>query len=223
MKHTYTPILIIFLIFVLIGFSYYKQIQQEGMENMSSSETNMDSSNSDATNIDPAPPAIIKRGNYRVRRKKIIEPIKGDPFKKMKDDFNKLGDGFKKIDGAFKKVGEGFKKIDEFFKKIGQAFIAIGSNIKCGFQKIKDLPDCMAWYLFEIVGKILYLPITIIISLFTKSNVKEPAMIEKEIWRQLEILDKIIHKASGLHIIHFPDAVVDKCYNCKGLVPFPRF
>jgi hypothetical protein len=197
MKHSYTPFLITFLIFVIIGFSYYKQAQQEGMDNMSSSEINLDSSNSDTTNIDPAPPAIIKRGNYNVRRKKIIEPIKikgGDPF----------------------------KKIGESFKKIGQAFKAIGSNIKCGFEKIKNLPDCMAWYLFEVVGKILYLPITIIISLFTRAKVKEPAMIEKEIWKQLEMLDKIIHRTSGLHIIHFPDAVVDKCYKCKGLVPFPK-
>jgi hypothetical protein len=197
MKHSYTPFLITFLIFVIIGFSYYKQTQQEGMDNMSSSEINLDSSNSDTTNIDPAPPAIIKRGNYNVRRKKIIEPIKikgGDPF----------------------------KKIGESFKKIGQAFKAIGSNIKCGFEKIKNLPDCMAWYLFEVVGKILYLPITIIISLFTRAKVKEPAMIEKEIWKQLEMLDKIIHRTSGLHIIHFPDAVVDKCYKCKGLVPFPK-
>lgn len=195
MTHWYTPFLVFFLIFVVIGFSYYKQIQQEGMENMGSSEINLDSSNSDATNIDPAPPAIIKRGNYNVRRKKIIEPNKGrDPF----------------------------KKIGESFKKIGQSFKAIGSNIKCGFEKIKNLPDCMAWYLFEIVGKILYLPITIILSLFTRAKVKEPAMLEKEIWKQLEMLDKIIHRTSGLHIIHFPDAVVNKCYKCKGLVPFPK-
>jgi hypothetical protein len=200
MTHWYTPFLVFFLIFVVIGFSYYKQIQQEGMENMGSSETNFDSSNSDATNIDPAPPAIIKRGNYNVKRKKIIEPIK-NPFKQVGDAFKKVGDGFKKIDQAFK---------------------AIGSNIKCGFEKITNLPDCMAWYLFEIVGKILYLPITIILSLFTRAKVKQPAMLEKEIWKQLEMLDKIIHRTSGLHIIHFPDAVVDKCYKCKGLVPFPK-
>lgn len=190
MKHSYSPFLAIFLICIIIGFSYYKQLNElEGMENRESID------------IDPAKPVIIERGNKKVRRR---EPLK---IKKPKP-----------LDIA----GE-FRKMKDFFKKIGQSFKALGSNIMCGFKKIKSLPDCMMWYMLQVLGKILYFPINFFLWLFARFGMPQLREAEREVWKQLENLDKLFHKTAGFHIIHFPDDVVEKCYKCKGLVPFPKF
>jgi hypothetical protein len=208
MKYSYTPFLAIFLIFIIIGFSYYKQYESsyEGM-----------------TNMDPIEHPIIQRGGRKVRRKiNTKEPLKIGKFD-MGGAFKKMGGSFKKIGGEFKKVGGFFKKIFDFFKKIGQAFRAIGTNIKCGFDKIVTLPDCMKWYMLEILGKILYFPITFMLWVFTRAGYPELKQGEKFVWSNMEKIDKMIHSNMGFHIIHFPDDVVNKCYKCKGLVPFPKF
>jgi hypothetical protein len=195
MKHSYTPFLAIFLIFIIIGFSYYKQSEtQEGM-----------------TNMDPMEHPVIQRGNNKVRRKRnhqILESLKKLKKPKKPKPIN---------------IGAEFKKVGNFFKKIGNAFKALGSNIKCGLGKIKSMPSCMQWYMLEVFGKILYFPITFIVWVFSRSGVREVARAEKEVWRQIGNLDKLAYKSAGIHIMHYPDDIVNKCYKCKGLIPFPKF
>jgi hypothetical protein len=200
MKHTYTPFLAIFLILVIIGFSIYKQLDDktEGLETMDP--------------MDEMESQIITRGKRKVRRRrksikvndKILEPYKEgatNPFKKLTD--------------GFKKIGDAFKKIPKFFQ-------AINSYIKCGFARIKSIPSCMQWYMLEIVGKILYTPIKFLVWMIAKMGAPEVQTMEKDIWRYLEEIDKMTYSSAGIHIIHYSDEIVNGCYKCKGLLPFPK-
>lgn len=91
MKHSYTPFLAIFLIFIIIGFSYYKQYE---------------SSHEGMTNIDPINRPIITRGNRKVRRRRIIkESLKPSGFVKF---FKNVGKAFRAL---FSNIICGFKKI----------------------------------------------------------------------------------------------------------------
>lgn len=77
--------------------------------------------------------------------------------------------------------------------------------------------DCILWYLIETFGKVLYLlgP-TLFISILLLIGVDLRPM-EKSFWVMMESLDKIVWASFGVHIIHFPKWVRDRCYNCKRL------
>jgi len=200
MKHIYTPVLAIFLIFVIIGFSIYKQIgdKKEGLENM---------------DIDPVDSnVIITRNNRKVRRRK--KSIKVDKktsrvyrenlkMPSLKDITNGIKD---KILGP---IQRGFAKFLQFFK-------AIGSYIKCSLEKVKNLPGCMPWYMLQIFGKCLYLPVIFFVWLFKLQK------IERDFWNAMESMDKAIFDIFGFHVIHYPQSVINKCYKCSSLVPFPK-
>jgi hypothetical protein len=156
--------------------------------------------------MDPAESQIIRRNNHKVRRRR--KPIKGN---------SKIFESYKEgASNPFKKLTDGFKKIKDGFNKIGQFFKAIGSYFKCGIQRIKSMPSCMPWYLLEVFGQILYLPFRIIFKLCKLQKQ------ERQFWNGVEKVDKVFHNAIGLHIIHYPDDIVNGCYKCKGLVPFPK-
>lgn len=194
MKHIYTPVLAIFLIFVIIGFSLYKQLKNstEGLENM---------------NIDPVDSnVIITRKNKKIRRRKKSIKVDKAVSKVYRENFN-LGSYLKdKLGGPIKR---GFAKFLQFFK-------AIGSYIKCSFAKVKNLPGCMPWYMLQVFGKCLYLPVIFVVWMLKLQKA------EKSFWNAMESMDKLIFELVGFHIIHYPQSVINKCYKCSGLVPFPK-
>jgi hypothetical protein len=180
MKHIYTPFLAIFLIFVIVGFSIYKQLDhtKEGLENMDTAGSNV----------------IITRNNHKVRRRQK-KPIK-ESYKEGASN-------------PLKRIADGFKKIPQFFKSIGSYF-------SCGMDKIKSMPGCMPWYIIEVIGKFLYLPFKFIFFI-TKTK-----KIEKDLWDTMETADRFIYSIAAFHIIHYPDSIIDRCYKCRKLVPFPK-
>jgi len=95
----------------------------------------------------------------------------------------------------------------------------IGQYFECIFQKIVSLPKCFFWYILDCTGQIMYLPFRILFWLIDSLfNFGIEALVNIYLWETLEEIDKYIHDDSGLgskiHIIHFPDTVTDKCYNC---------
>ena len=192
MKHIYTPVLAIFLIFVIIGFSIYKQIgdKKEGLENMDPSDKNV----------------IITRNKQKIRRRNKSIKVDKATSRVYRENFD-LGSFLKdKIGGPIKR---GFDKFTQFFK-------AIGSYIKCSLEKVKNLPGCMPWYMLQIFGKCLYLPVIFFVWLFKLQK------IERDFWNAMESMDKAIFDIFGFHVIHYPQSVINKCYKCSSLVPFPK-
>jgi predicted PurR-regulated permease PerM len=205
MKHIYTPVLAIFLIIVIIGFSLYKQLKNstEGLENM---------------NIDPVDSnVIITRKNKKIRRRKKSIKVDKKTSRVYRENFN-IGNAFKSLGNKISKgitdkilgpIKRGFAKFLQFFK-------AIGSYIKCSFAKVKNLPGCMPWYMLQVFGKCLYLPVIFFVWLFKLQK------IERDFWNAMESMDKAIFDIFGFHVIHYPQSVINKCYKCSSLVPFPK-
>jgi hypothetical protein len=192
MKHIYSPFLAIFLIFVIIGFSIYKQldVKKEGLENMDPEESDI----------------VITRNKRKIiRRKKSIKVNKA-MSQVYRENFN-IGSFIKdKIGGP---ITRGFTKIGNFFK-------ALGSYIKCSFAKVKNLPNCMPWYMLQVFGKCLYLPVIFFVWLLKLQK------IERDTWDILESIDRFVFEQFGFHIIHYPESIVNRCYKCSSLVPFPK-
>ena len=235
MKYTYNLLLPFFLIFVIIGFSIWKQTmddKSEGLENME---------------IDPIDDDVIIRNNHKVKRRKKSIKINEKISKKYRENLNIKG-AFKKAGGALKNAGKkikdgvegavnkvkdgvtkGFKQMTGFFKNILNTlknfinavknfFLWLGDCVKCGVQKIKSLPQCMIWYLLDLIGKIIYIPFFL---LFLFIRTITDVNVENMIWNVIETIDSYINSFAGFHLIYFPSEVIKKCYKCN-IRSFPR-
>jgi hypothetical protein len=211
MKFTkpYTPFLAVFLAIVIVGFSIWKQTMDASESSDKEGLVNMED--------------IIERDDgVKVKRRKtsaIIETPILENYKEGKGNpFSKLGNSIKK---NFKSAGKQITKnilkpITKFFKYIGDVFLSIFSYLECGAQKIGKLPQCMGWYLLEVLGHILYLPFAFFFWLFSLQS------IEKMIWNVLEDIDCFFYASTGYHLIHYSDSIINKCYKCK-LKKMPKF
>lgn len=199
MKFTkpYTPFLAVFLAIVIVGFSIWKQTmdasEKEGLENMHT---------------------IIERDDgVKVKRRTTSAIIETPVLEHYKEGAKGIGGMFKKIRDGLNKIP---KQITKFFKYVGDVFLSIFSYLECGAQKIGTLPQCMGWYLLEIIGYILYIPFAFFFWLFSLQS------IEKMIWNVLEDIDCFFYASTGYHLIHYSDSIIKKCYNCK-LKKMPKF
>lgn len=231
------PIIII-LICVLLGFSLfamYSEPVKEGLE----------------TRILREDGKLVKRRKKKVIREGLKDPIgdaikesirrtrdtferAGESLKKSFQIFDEVGKGFKRMIGFFKMIGKVFEWIGEFFRylfnfivrvfnNIGEAFKYIprvftwlGSYLTGGIRFITNLNKCFGWYGLDIIGQILYAPYKFLFWLFSLEY------IEKMLWGYAESIDCMVRKYTGFHLIHYSDAIQDRCYSfCPD--EFPRF
>ncbi len=179
---------------------------------------------------------------------KGFNKIKNDTekgFNKIKDDtekgFNKLKNdtekGFNQIkngvEGAFNKIKNtfenAFKQIADFFNKIKEVFVFLGSvfkwtfdHVSCGITWITNFRYCFFWYFLEIIGKILYLPVTLFVWITRQLLGFDLRPFVDKFWEYLSELDCLIFSIAGFHIIHYPSDVIAKCYSCE-IREFPKF
>ena len=86
----------------------------------------------------------------------------------------------------------------------------IGQYIECAFTKIINIPKCFFWYLLDAIIFTLCIPFRFIFWFIGLQNV-----LSNYVWKPLENINSYIHDNTGIHIIHFPDSVTEKCYICK--------
>jgi hypothetical protein len=167
-----------------------------------------------------------------------------DVFQKPIDDARK---GFeksnKKISGPFedffnrmRRVGDGMKDI---FEGIGDEFVGLGTglrlgftdigllleytgeymitNILCGLKMLFSLPFCAFFYMMDIFGQILYMPIRILLFLIYSSVSKNIYELETYVWKQIRAMDNIVFENIGYYLTRWPKNIRDQCYNCKRL------
>lgn len=108
-----------------------------------------------------------------------------------------------------------------FWKAGFLAFLAasgIGSwaihNIEVLIYRVTNFKSCFLWYLLEIIGWILYLPIEFIVWLLCLQE------LEKTAWKGLDAVDCMIYDVVGFYLFKHSDAVNQKCYS-KVFSPFP--
>jgi hypothetical protein len=139
---------------------------------------------------------------------------------KTKDAFKKVGRDMK---NGFKKVGDKmmqqFKTIERVFECIGKIFKALGSQIKCGFDKIASLPSCFLYYFLDVL---FFIKVTIpvwFIGLF----VPPIWAAYRDLGKTLLSIDDMIYKNINVHVFRYQDSVINRCYRCKNLIPYPKF
>ena len=153
------------------------------------------------------------------------------PLNDIKEFMDKIGRFFESIPGrinnfigAFKEVGDG---INLEFVNLGKSldmglrdvFNVVGRAATCGISMIKNFRNCILYYLMDWIGKCLYnlfveFPV-FIIKLVTSGKVDLKPIVVDRIVNVFKKLDKMLHKKTGVHFMHFPDSVVNMCYSCS--------
>jgi hypothetical protein len=106
--------------------------------------------------------------------------------------------------------------IPDAFDGIFALFTFAITWMMCLFQNIANMQTCLIYYLLEVFGQILYLPVRIILWIAYQVGF-DLYPIETSAWNGVEELDRIIMGIVGFHISHFPKNIRDQCYNCKRL------
>ena len=123
-------------------------------------------------------------------------------------------------------IKESFYYSLEFLKWFGIYFLPwFGRFTTCALEKLFALPKCFLWYGLDVVSRTLYLPVRLlwyVLDLITSIAIPNNKFFENldhSIWCLLDDIDHYVHDKDGLdtgvHIIHFPDSVMKKCYTCK--------
>ena len=104
----------------------------------------------------------------------------------------------------------------DFFILLEYTWEFVRTYTICSLYFVSNLTNCIFYYIMDIFGVLLYLPIRLLLYIFYMFRVNMYPYEEK-IWENLEKLDVIVFGYTGIHIIHWPKNIRDKCYNCKRL------
>lgn len=146
-------------------------------------------------------------------------------------EIEKLGRRFSHIAFGIQEifVGIGFQFI-EFGEGIGDSiegtgevlsytFELIRTYLICSVKYLKNLYKCIFYYILSGIGKILYLPIRILLWFAYTVFRIDAYGIEKQAWDGIETIDTIFYEIFGIHIIYFPKKIRDDCFTCIRLKP----
>jgi hypothetical protein len=90
------------------------------------------------------------------------------------------------------------------------------SWMMCLFKNIANMQTCLFYYLLEVAGQILYLPIRLLLFTVYKLGLNFYPY-ETKFWNGMETFDRIFMNYLGFHITHYPKNIREQCYNCKRL------
>lgn len=164
----------------------------------------------------------------------IMKPLKG--IDEMISDFEKLiclletfPDRISNIlygfDSVFQGIGEQIELIgiaaergfDETATLTNYSFIFFNSYLKCFMKFLTNMHKCFFFYIVDVVGKFLYLPIRVVMWLSKTLLGFDLYSTEKKIWKGIEYIDSVIFSIFHFHVIHFPKSIRDDCYTCIRL------
>jgi hypothetical protein len=143
-------------------------------------------------------------------------------FENIKKFFDDVGNFFNHtIPDDIERVKHAYEDFICFMKGISSyiedVINSFSSYLICGCLMILNLPFCFVWYILEFIGNLIYLPFSIFFYIFNLNN-----SIEKPIWNFINYIDTFVLSITGNSILHFPQTIVTKCYNCSTPIkPFP--
>jgi len=166
--------------------------------------------------------------------KAIMAPMKG--IDGMIQDFNRIICFFKtipdRVDNIFagidsiflgieeqlvlygKAAGVGFKETN---KLVDRSFLLLSTYMQCGLKFLINFPKCIIFYLLDIIGKILYLPIILVLWISKFFLGIDIYYVEKDILKAVEDGNTFFFKNVGFHLTHFPKSIREDCYVCIRL------
>lgn len=105
------------------------------------------------------------------------------------------------------------KAFNKILKPIVAPIKAINDFVKCTIKMIVNFPQCFIYYLLEIIGNILYLPIMLIVWAF---GMRE---IEISMWKMVRDFDNLVNSVAGFYLFRYSNSILNKCYRCKKRKP----
>uniref|UniRef100_A0A6C0JJ91 Uncharacterized protein n=1 Tax=viral metagenome TaxID=1070528 RepID=A0A6C0JJ91_9ZZZZ len=99
---------------------------------------------------------------------------------------------------------------------LGYMFEFVKTYTVCSVYFIANAKRCVLYYIIEMIGFILYMPVRIFLLILNAIGINLYPY-EHKVWNGLEQLDHIIVGAAGFHIIYWPKSIRDQCFNCKRL------
>ena len=109
-----------------------------------------------------------------------------------------------------------FKKVFLVFAFFGSVFTWCFKNITCGLEMFMNFRQCFFWYLLEIIGQTLYLPIRFLVWILSIQS------WEKYTWDKIQAADCAFFDLTGIHVIHYSEDILQRCYKCNP-GPFPKW
>ena len=97
------------------------------------------------------------------------------------------------------------------------SFKYLGEYLKCVMKFLGNFYKCFFYYLLDLIGKILYLPIMLGLWIGYTFLGIDGYSIEKNVWEGFETFDQFIYSLLGFHVIHFPKSIRKDCYTCIRL------
>ena len=144
-----------------------------------------------------------------------------ETFKTVDKFFKSIPCRIRHFNGGFREFGVGLKtQFDNLGKglKLGfsDIFGLIGTLGKCGIHFLKNLGNCIFYYILEMIGHIIY-TIFFVFPIYVIKSITGMDMMGyvKQLWKIFYYFDSIIYSATRMHFMHFPDSVIKQCYTCN--------
>ncbi len=165
------------------------------------------------------------------------------PILKLTEGIDEMIENFIRIVCFIKRTPVRFRNLGASFESIFDGFIAefvaLGYALELGYNSISELVyyvaiylesylsciikilsnfiECAPFYIFDAIGQILYLPIRILLWLFSTFLAIDLYSREKQVWAGLEKLDYELYPYIGFHFIYYPKHIRENCYVCVRL------
>lgn len=88
--------------------------------------------------------------------------------------------------------------------------VAIYNTTICAIKLVKNAPNCMIYYILDMIGYVIYLPFMLFFWIFGLRS------IEKQLWKGINSTDKLVKSVTGYYIFSYPNSIMNKCYRCKN-------
>lgn len=167
--------------------------------------------------------------------KELGNKMKG-PFDQIGDIFDKIRKAFVDIPKRFNRIGSGFKgvfegigmEVDGTIRGVKRGFDDIGillnyvfelvrTYLYCGVKFLKNLHNCIIYYMIDTVLSIMYLPVSFSLWALKFFTGRDLYGMEKKAWGAIYWLNDYIYGVAGFNIAKWPKNVRELCYNCKRL------
>ena len=107
-----------------------------------------------------------------------------------------------------------------YIKIVGEWTIVIFGDV---IKFFTNFTGCFFWYMLDIIGKIIHLifvkfPIflfELIISSMSGKKFTALSEMEKQVWEFLHKISCKVYEFTSIHLIYFPQNVINKCYTFK--------